>query len=57
MSQSRERRMYLMWKAEKARHDYRRGEPHTPLMRVAQRFQVPIREVREAIEAQRGQTS
>jgi hypothetical protein len=44
--------MYLAWKAAKARHDYRRGEPHSPLMKVAMRFRVPIRAVRDAIEAQ-----
>ena len=53
MSQTPERRMYLMWRAEKNRHDYRRGEPHNPLMKVARRFRAPIRTVRDAIEAQR----
>lgn len=53
MSQSQARRMFLMWKAEKRRHDYRSGEAHNPLMRVAQRFRTPIREVRTIIEGQR----
>lgn len=51
--QSREERMYLAWKGEKKRHDYRNGEPHSPLMKVARRFRVPIRVVREAIETRR----
>lgn len=46
--------MYLMWRAAKRSHDYRRGEPHSPLMRVARRFAVPIRQVRDAIDSQRG---
>ncbi|MFF1301078.1 hypothetical protein [Streptomyces sp. NPDC058296] len=53
MGQSRARRMFLMWKAEKRRHDYRTGEPHSPLMRVAQRFRTPIREVRDIIDSQK----
>lgn len=53
MGQTPERRMFLMWKAEKRRHNYRKGEPHNPLMKVARRFRIPIREVREAIDAQR----
>lgn len=53
MSQTPQRRMYLMWRAEKKRHDYRRGEPYSPLMKVARRFKVSIRMVREAIEQQR----
>lgn len=48
--------MYLSWRAERRRHDYRRGERHNPLMKVAMRFGVPIRQVREAIEAQRTTT-
>lgn len=54
MSQTKERRMYLMWKAQKKTHDYRRGEVHSPFMWVARRFKTPIREVRDIIEAQRG---
>jgi hypothetical protein len=53
VSQTRERRMFLMWKAAKASHDYRRGEAHSPLMKVARRFGLPIREVREVIETQK----
>ncbi|MFE2486091.1 hypothetical protein ACFXGR_22875 [Streptomyces mirabilis] len=53
MTQTPERRMFLTWKAMKARHDYRRGERHNPLMEVAMRFGRPIREVREIIEAQK----
>jgi hypothetical protein len=53
VTQTRERRMYLMWKAERAKYDYRGGEGHRPLMRVAQAFKVSIREVREIIDAQR----
>jgi hypothetical protein len=45
--------MYLAWKAQKRRHDYRHGEQHGPLMKVARRFGVPIRVVRDAIETQR----
>ncbi|MEU1284955.1 hypothetical protein [Kitasatospora sp. NPDC005856] len=53
MPQTPERRMYLAWKAAKARHDYRNGEHHTPLMKVARIFRVPIRTVRDAIAANR----
>ncbi|MFF0588512.1 hypothetical protein ACFYWD_21345 [Streptomyces sp. NPDC003781] len=53
MTQTRERRIYLAWKGEKRRHDYRNGETHSPAMKVARRFRVPIRVVRDAIEAQR----
>jgi hypothetical protein len=45
--------MYLMWRAARKRHDYRRGEQRGPLMKVAMRFGVPIREVRDVIETQR----
>lgn len=59
MSQTRERRMYLYWKALKSDRDYQRdyrryGTLPKPLMMVARRFGVPIREVREVIEAQKG---
>jgi hypothetical protein len=57
VSQTRERRMYLAWKAEKKRHDYRLGEKHSPLMKVARRFGLPIREVREILDAQRPEAS
>lgn len=53
MAQTREQRMYLMWKAAKGRHDYRNGETHSPLMKVARRFRIPIRQVRDIIDAQR----
>jgi hypothetical protein len=45
--------MFLMWKAVRQRYDYRHGEWGSPMMQVARRFKVPIRTVREAIEAQR----
>lgn len=54
MGQTRERRIFLTWKAMKARHDYRRGEPLSPLMKVARRFGIPIREVRDIIDHQKG---
>jgi hypothetical protein len=46
--------MYLMWKSVRKSYDYRHGEWGSPLMQVARRFGVPIRTVREAVEAQRG---
>jgi hypothetical protein len=47
--------MYLMWKAAKRNGDWwRRGWGHSPLMQVAQRFRVPVREVRDIIDAQKG---
>ena len=52
MNQTPERRMYLAWKARRKRYDYRNGEGASPLMQVAWRFKVPIRVVRDAIEAQ-----
>ena len=51
--QPREERMFLAWKGEKRRHNYRAGEPHSPLMKVARRFNVPVQVVRDAIEARR----
>jgi hypothetical protein len=54
MTQARERRMFLMWKSVREHYDYRHGEGASPLMQVARRFGVPIRTVRDAIEAQRG---
>lgn len=56
MPQTRERRMYLMWKAAKksSQHDYyRKRWCHSPVMQVAVRFGVPVKTVREVIEAQR----
>jgi hypothetical protein len=54
VSQTPERRMFLMWKSVRRSYDYQRGEWGSPLMQVARRFGVPIRVVRDAIEAQRG---
>ena len=54
MSQTPERRMFLMWQSVRKSYDYRRGEWGSPLMQVARSFGVPIRTVRDAIEAQRG---
>jgi hypothetical protein len=54
VTQTPERRMFLMWKSVRKSYDYRRGEWGSPLMQVARRFRVPIRVVREAIEVQRG---
>lgn len=53
MSTSPERRMYLTWKAARKSYDYRRGCPERPLMQVARRFRIPIRELREIIAVQR----
>lgn len=59
MTQTPERRMYLMWKARRKNSGdwYRRGYGASPLMQVARRFKVPVRLVCEAIEAQRGPDS
>jgi hypothetical protein len=54
MTQTPERRMFLTWKSVRKNHDYRNGEGASPLMQVARAFRVPIRVVRDAIEAQRG---
>jgi predicted transcriptional regulator len=54
VSQTPERRMFLAWKSRRKHYDYRHGEGASPLMQVARRFGVPIRVVRDAIEAQRG---
>lgn len=54
MSQTREDRMYRMWKVTKVRSGsdyYRKGSPPSPLMLVARCFKVPVQEVREVIEA------
>lgn len=53
MSQTREQRIYLMWKAVRKRYDYVKGYPPRPLMQVARRFSLPVSEVREIIDAQR----
>jgi hypothetical protein len=57
VSQTRERRIYLHWKAVKRRHDYRRGEPHTVYMKLARRWQTSIQEIKEVLEAQKGNGS
>lgn len=60
MSQTRERRMYLYWRALKKDREYqhglRKGWYHKPLMQVAMRFGIPIREVREILDAQKGES-
>jgi hypothetical protein len=53
VSQTRERRIFLHWKALKRRHDYRRGGPSV-LLALARRWEMPIREIREVLEAQKG---
>lgn len=53
MSQTRERRIYLHWRALKRHRDYRREGVCTVWMTLARRWQTPIREIREIIEAQR----
>lgn len=55
-AQGRDRRIYLAWRASK-RHAgdwYQRGYGCSPLMGVARRFRIPIREVRRIIAEQRG---
>lgn len=58
MSQTRERRMYLYWKSLKTNRDYihswHKGWLPKPVMMVAMRFGVPVREVRDILEAQKG---
>lgn len=58
MSQTRERRMYLYWKALKHDREYIHGwhKGYYPkrVMMVARKFRVPIREVRTILEAQKG---
>jgi hypothetical protein len=50
--------MYLYWKAVRQNREYRRGYAkgwyHSPLMMVAMRFRTPIREVRDILDAQKG---
>jgi hypothetical protein len=51
--------MYLYWRSLKRDTEYQRGYRRTgeypkPLMMVAVRFGVPIREVREIVDAQKG---
>lgn len=61
MSQTRERRMYLYWKALKKDRDYihslHKGWLPKPVMMVARTFGVPIREVRDILYAQKGPES
>ncbi|BET51752.1 hypothetical protein RGQ21_67340 [Kitasatospora aureofaciens] len=60
MSQTRERRMFLYWKSLKRNREYqfgmRKGWYHKPLMMVAVKFRLPIREVRDIIEAQKDES-
>lgn len=51
--QTRERRIYLHYRALRRRHDYRRGERHSVWMKLATRWDIPIREVREIIDTQK----
>jgi hypothetical protein len=48
--------MYLMWRAAKKNSGdwYRKGYGCSPLMQVARRFHIPVRELRDVIEAQKG---
>jgi hypothetical protein len=55
MSQTKERRIFLHWKALKRTHDYRRGEPDTVYMRLARRWHMPIKDVKQILEVQRGE--
>lgn len=50
---TREHRIYLTWKGVQRCYDYRRGEGYSILYRVAQIWKIPIREVRDIIDAQR----
>ncbi len=59
MPQTRERRMYLYWRSLKHDREYQReyrryGHLPKPLMMVARQFGVPIREVRDILDAQKG---
>lgn len=53
--QTRERRIFLHWKALKASHDYRRGERYSVLMKLAMRWHMPIREIRDVLESEKGE--
>lgn len=50
--QTRERRIYLHYRALRRRHDYRNGT-YSIWMRLARQWRIPIREVREIINAQK----
>lgn len=58
MSQTPERRMYLYWRSLRHNREYWReshkGYAPKPLMMVARKFQRPVREVRDIIDAQKG---
>lgn len=56
MSQTPEDRMYLFYKAAKKRSQYwhyRKGWIPSPVMQIAQRFEVPCQRVRDVLEARR----
>ena len=60
MSQTPERRMYLYWQSLRRNraygHDhYSKGYLPGKYMMVARKFKLPIREVKEIIEMQKGQ--
>lgn len=54
--QTPERRMYLMWRGmrRKGRFRYEFGG-QSPWMQIARAFRRPVREVREIVEAQKGE--
>lgn len=54
VGQTRERRIYLHWKSLKDHRDYRREGTDAVWMTLARRWKVPIRDIKEVIEAQRG---
>jgi hypothetical protein len=60
MTQTRERRMYLYWKALKHDREYihgwHKGWLPGRLMMTARQFKTPIREVRDILDAQKGPT-
>lgn len=60
-SQIRERRIYLYWLSLKRdrefQHGYRKGWYSGPYMQIAVQFRLPIREVKEIIEMQKGKKS
>lgn len=59
MSQTREQRMYRYWKALKRDREYihgwHKGWYPGRLMMVARQFRTPIREVRDILDAQKGE--
>jgi hypothetical protein len=56
MTQTRERRIFLHYKAIRKRHDYRRGEWASPLVQLARWWGIPVREAKEIIETQKAGT-